>query len=320
MDTEFKVPSIEPKVKFIPRKSKEFEPIDKLPAENVATNDDEPSVKTKPLESGAPTTTNTSCELKVTTTSTNCPYKEPKWSKCPDAAHIYNFEVLKSGQIVENICNLQSKPFWPIGKLPDNSIVMAHPTISRYHAVIQYRPETEGDSSSDSDSDDEEANTSQVKSKVEKGWYLYDLNSTHGSFVNKMRVPPKTYIRLRVGYMLKFGGSTRNFILQGPNFDEEAESELTITEMKELRRKKEQEFKEKIAEEAKRKEAEGVSWGMADDADEETDLSVNPFATTNNEELFLQDPKKTLRGFFEREGFDLEYKVDEMAAGSYICR
>lgn len=304
MDTEFKVPSIESKVKFIPRKTEEAELVDTT--DEKITKSDEPSDEAKPVE------------CSVAKATSNCPYKEPKWSQRPDAAHIYSFEVLKGGQIVENVRNLQTKAYWSIGKLPDNSILLAHPTISRYHAVLQYRPETEDDSSSDSD--DEDANAKSEKPKVESGWYLYDLGSTHGSFVNKQRVPPKTYIRLRVGYMLKFGASTRNLILHGPSFDEEAESELTITEMKELRRKKEQELKDKIAEEQKRKEAEGVSWGMADDADEETDLSVNPFAATNNEELFLQDPKKTLRGFFEREGFDLEYKVDEMAAGSYICR
>lgn len=88
---------------------------------------------------------------------------------------------------------------------------MAHPTVSRYHAVFQYRPDVKSESD-DADEDDNEVEAK--KSDIEKGWYLYDLNSTHGSFVNKTRIPPKTYVRVRVGYLLKFGGSTRNFILQ----------------------------------------------------------------------------------------------------------
>lgn len=95
---------------------------------------------------------------------------------------------------------------------------------------------------------------------------------------------------------------------------------MSVTEIKEQRRKKEEEHLEAIKAEEKRKESEGISWGMVEDADEETDLSVNPFATTNNEELFLQDPKKTLRGYFEREGHDLDYKVDEMSPGTFLCR
>lgn len=182
-------------------------------------------------------------ESELPKVSAKCPYNEPTWSKQPETNLTYNFEVLKGGKIVENVTNLQSKAFWTLGKLANNDIVMAHPTISRYHAVLQYWPEVTSADTNKSDSDDDDAddpNSEQTtqKPKIEKGWYLYDLNSTHGSFVNKMKVPPKTYVRLRVGYMLKLGGSARIYILQGPGFDEEAESELTITEMKELKLKK----------------------------------------------------------------------------------
>lgn len=311
MESEFKVPSLGPLAKTAAKKPS-FETVEedhwqsseKAPQSTSKEDEDkqEPAAPSKQ--------------------SSNCPYVRPKWSRAPDSHLNYCFEILKGGQIIEKLSNLQSREFWAIGKLPDNDIIMSHPTISRYHAVLQYRPEIEkqSDESDEAEEAGEKADAAPEKPKVEKGWYLYDLSSTHGSFVNKMRVPAKTFIRVRVGYMLKFGASTRSYILQGPDADAEAESTLSVTEIKELRVKKEQELREKIAAEEKKKASEGVSWGMTEDAEEETDLSYNPYAVTTNEELFLEDPKKTLRGYFEREGHDLDYKVDELAPGSFICK
>ncbi|XP_054725866.1 kanadaptin [Anastrepha obliqua] len=248
-----------------------------------------------------------------------CPYKVPPWSQPPPTSINYKFEILKSGQIIDEIKNLQAKAFWKFGRLPPpaNDLELAHPTISRFHAILQYRPKNSTQSGGENVSN-------KLKDEPPEGWYIYDLNSTHGTFLNKQRIPPHVFIRIRVGHMLRLGASTRSYILQGPEEDAEPESDLTVTELREQHKEKliaaEAEAIRKAAEAEERERNEGINWGMGEDADEETDLTHNPFASTNNEELFLDDPKKTLRGYFEREGMELEYKCDEMSAGSFVCR
>ena len=231
------------------------------------------------------------------------PYREPEWSEM--CSEQYSMEVLKSGVIVSNL-ELRAKSFVVLGRLSGCDVILEHPSISRYHAVLQFgNKEENGD---------------------EKGWYLYDLGSTHGTFLNKQQLPPKSHIRIRAGHMFKLGVSTRMFILQGPPEDEEPESELTVTQLKELRLKREaqldgilvsddqdQERDEKPKKEEPPSEKEGIDWGMGEDAVDENPHADNPFAldadAVLNEDLYLEDPKKTLRGWFEREGYELEYKV-----------
>ena len=116
-------------------------------------------------------------------------------------------------------------------------------------------------------------------------------------------------------------------LFQGPDHDEEDVQAETITEMKERKQKaleeillKQEQDRLQEEERIRSKDAEGISWGMAEEAEEEPDLSVNPFAITTNEELFLDDPKKTLRGFFEREGLDLEYKTEDLPNQTFLCK
>ena len=118
-------------------------------------------------------------------------YIEPPWSGQCTAA--YSFDILKSGKIIDSL-DLTSKSFYVFGRLKSCDVPMDHPSLSRYHAIVQY--------------------CSQKQPNREIGWYLYDLGSTHGSFVNKRKVQARIYVRLRVGYMIKFGGSSRLHLLQ----------------------------------------------------------------------------------------------------------
>lgn len=91
--------------------------------------------------------------------------------------------------------------------------------------------------------------------------------------------------------------------------------------MEELQERKIRQQEEEEAEERAKQaaESEGIDWGMGEDADEETDMTENPYASMADEELYLDDPKKTLRGWFEREGYDLQYQVEEKGIGQFLC-
>jgi len=120
------------------------------------------------------------------------PYKEPCWGGLTDKS--YYFEVVKNGSVTDRF-ELTDKSFYVFGRLPSCDHAMDHPSLSRYHAVIQHCAKTNSEGH-------------------DLGWYLYDLDSTHGTWINKSKVGARVYHRLRVGYVVKFGGSTRLYILQ----------------------------------------------------------------------------------------------------------
>ena len=158
-------------------------------------------------------------------------YSEPSsWGGIVPPDKKYFIEEIKSGKIVQTY-QLKNKSYFSVGRLPSNDIALEHPSLSRYHAVIQYKENGSSDQP--------------------QGFYLYDLGSTHGTYHNKNRCFAKTYYRLRVGHGLKFGGSTRLLILQGPDEDMEDESDLSVTELKEKAAKKAAEKARLLAEKNK---------------------------------------------------------------------
>ena len=181
-------------------------------------------------------------------------YTAPEWSA--EAAHPFTFEVIKNGAVVEAI-DVTNKPFVLIGRQDDVcDIAMQHPSISRQHAVIQHR------------------DTGQV--------YVYELGSTHGTFVNKTRLKSKQHVELSVGDVLRFGASTRLYCLQGPDDlrKEVLRDKHTPAELQKLkydllqqRKKQNQERQEQAAAAAAEQLASATCmWGEQEDAQEDEEF------------------------------------------------
>ena len=114
-------------------------------------------------------------------------YSPPPWSSLP--RHNYYFEVVKQGALVAKV-TLPTKEFILVGKQPDIcDVVLDNPSISRRHAVVQFKV---GDDSP----------------------HLFDLCSTHGTYVNNTKLPPKIYRKLVCFETIQFGNSNREYILR----------------------------------------------------------------------------------------------------------
>ncbi|KAJ0074795.1 hypothetical protein Patl1_34832 [Pistacia atlantica] len=130
------------------------------------------------------------------------PYKIPEWSGPP--CHKFYFEVLQDGSIVDqfdvqyeishnvefkkyevvcsnNCCSRARRGLTCLDVQNLCDFVLEHPTISGFHAVIQFKKS--GDA------------------------YLYDVGSTHGTFINKNQVQKRVYVDLHVGDVIRFGQS-----------------------------------------------------------------------------------------------------------------
>lgn len=105
-------------------------------------------------------------------------YTPPSWSARPafggndddedEAERRFGLEVFKSGSELDPI-PLDKKAYYVFGRQPTSDVLLDHPSISRHHAVIQFTADP-------------------------KKVFIYDLGSTHGTFVNKTRVNPNEHV------------------------------------------------------------------------------------------------------------------------------
>ncbi|KAG2307503.1 hypothetical protein Bca4012_083476 [Brassica carinata] len=173
------------------------------------------------------------------------PYTIPEWSGPP--CHRFQLEVLKEGAIVDHL-DVYEKGAYLFGRDVLCDFSLEHPSISRFHAVIQYK-----------------------RSGVA---FLFDLGSTHGTLINKNKVDKRVYVDLHVGDVIRFGGSTRLYIFQGPSELMPPEKDLQL--MREAKLRREMSEREASLRRARQQAsmADGVSWGMGEDAIEEEEEDV----------------------------------------------
>ena len=130
-----------------------------------------------------------------------------KFVKPPEARlplHRWRLYVFK-GEAPDpiEVLHLHRSPCFLFGKDPAVAdIKLDHPSISKQHAVLMHRaveqPREPGDM---------RAPEAAVKP------YLMDLESSNGTFLNDARLESARYYGLRVGDKVRFGGSTREYVV-----------------------------------------------------------------------------------------------------------
>lgn len=202
-----------------------------------------PSMAPPPPTNPIPTPPETSTEQgKIKSKDPSVPYTIPEWSGPP--CHKFSLEILKDGSIIDQF-EVCEKGAYMFGRVELCDFILEHPTISRFHAVLQFK--RNGDA------------------------YLYDLGSTHGTFVNKSQVEKGVYVALHVGDVIRFGHSSRLYIFQGPPDLMPPEADRKIRRNAKIRQEIQDQEASLQRARLEASLADGISWGMGEDAIQEVE-------------------------------------------------
>ena len=125
-------------------------------------------------------------------------FSEPLDAKAPK--QLWRLYVFKGERIAETL-HIHRKSAYLLGK-DDRivDIVLAHESCSKQHAVVQFRCiETKN------------AATGHIKSIIRP--YIMDLGSVNKTFLNGKEIDDSRYYELREKDSLRFGASTREYVL-----------------------------------------------------------------------------------------------------------
>ncbi|KAJ2080951.1 hypothetical protein H4R24_002704 [Coemansia sp. RSA 988] len=113
-------------------------------------------------------------------------YEQPSNASTPQLN--YSIEVIKDGSVVESHRVARDRAYFTFGRLPNCDFPMEHGSISRYHAVLQFY--NDGTMA------------------------IVDLDSGHGTFVNRKPIGARTPNRVYIGDQIRFGASSRIWVIE----------------------------------------------------------------------------------------------------------
>ncbi|CAJ0747775.1 21587_t:CDS:2 [Entrophospora sp. SA101] len=132
-------------------------------------------------------------------------YYEPPEAKLPTKK--WRLYVFKGDQQID-VLHIHRQSAYLLGrerKVAD--IPIDHPSCSSQHAALQFREVLVKDKTTG-------------ESKYEIKPYIIDLDSTNSTFVNKKPIPPSRYVELFPSDVLKFGFSSRDYVLIHDEYDD----------------------------------------------------------------------------------------------------
>lgn len=122
-------------------------------------------------------------------------YAEPEDKTTPEEK--WAFSVYKDKKRVSDMPRvpLYPKSKYMLGRDKKVDVRLDHPSLSKEHAVVQYRLKLDEDGL-----------------EIARP-YILDLNSTNGTFINKRRIDPLKYILLMEKDVVTFGASSRKYVV-----------------------------------------------------------------------------------------------------------
>ncbi|CAL5392943.1 unnamed protein product [Camellia sinensis] len=129
-------------------------------------------------------------------------FNEPPDARKPDIR--WRLYVFKAGEVLNEPLYVHRQSCYLFGRerrVAD--IPTDHPSCSKQHAVLQYRQV------------EKEEHDGTLSKQVRP--YVMDLGSTNGTFINDNRVEPQRYYELFERDTLKFGNSSREYVLLHEN-------------------------------------------------------------------------------------------------------